>query len=163
LLVLAALMLVTSVQCGFWARRHATRPDEMIAWWPTMPVSQRWRRIREEQWAEQAIHRIWAGRCRALYSAGITALWMGVAVAIVPDSPLSPARLATILVALAAAVGELVWSLAVHVQAHPVLGRVPGLRALERRLDRPMRELPSPPPERWPGPADDGHEHPYGG
>ena len=35
-LVLAAIALITSVQCGFWARHHDVTPAEIAAWWPMM-------------------------------------------------------------------------------------------------------------------------------
>ena len=33
LLLVAAILLVMAVQCGVWARHHATRPDEIAVWW----------------------------------------------------------------------------------------------------------------------------------
>jgi hypothetical protein len=111
--------------------------------------------VREEQWAEQAIYRVWAGRCRAMYGAGLTALWTGLAVVLVPTTRMSPGRAAAVGVAVIAAVGELTWSLAVQVRARPLLARVPGLTAIEAWLDHARRTAPPPPPERWPGPPGD--------
>ena len=117
-----------------------------------MPAASRWQRIREDQWAEQALYRTWAARCRVVYRAGITSLWTGVAVAVVPATSMSAARAAAAVVAVGAAVGEVVWTLAVRVRSHQGLGRIPGLARAAGWLDRPAGATPTPPPERWPGP-----------
>src|SRR5215467_7059000 len=42
LLVLAAIALIASVQCGFWARHYVVTPAEIAAWWPMMDTKDRW-------------------------------------------------------------------------------------------------------------------------
>lgn len=145
-LVLAAIALITSVQCGFWARHHAVTPAEIAAWWPMMDPKDRWNRVREVQWHAAHHYQRWARYTRIAYSAGIVALWMGVGFALVPPHP-SPYRWIPAALAWSAALAETVWSLAAL--SDPGRGRYPpGVKRITLWLISPRYVIP--PPETWP-------------
>jgi hypothetical protein len=95
-----------------------------------MPSEAHWRRTRREQWTHQAAFRTWGNAARMAYAGGVTALWIGVALALVPPGPIPPARAALCAGATVAAVFEVGWTL-VSV------------------LRRPRTSV-SPPVEQWP-------------
>jgi hypothetical protein len=143
-LVLAVFLLVLSVQCGFVAAQYTTTPREIDEWWVTMPPDQRWRRIRREQWRAQANARTWGDGARYAYAAGVTSLWVGVALALVPPDAVRPGRLVAVGLAAAAALFEIGWAVVVSLPGRwsPTLGR--GLTAFSGSTKRA-----GPPPERW--------------
>jgi hypothetical protein len=147
-LALAVFLLVMSVQFGFLARQHATTPREIADWWPTMPPEQRWHRVRREQWKAQAAYRLWGNRARVAYGLGVTFLWIGLSIALVPPDKVDGLRAVAIGTAAIAALVEICWALIA------VVGR-PGQRLRRFRVVGPVlsalgRQSPaSPPPERW--------------
>jgi hypothetical protein len=133
---LAVFLLVLSVQCGFMSSQHTTTPREIDEYWVTMPPDARWARIRREQWRAQAAARAWGNVARLAYAIGITALWIGLALALVPPGSLRFGRIVAIAGAGAAAVFEVCWTVIVSRPGGP-----PG------RLTRKLAGTP--PPERW--------------
>jgi hypothetical protein len=146
LLVLAAIALITSVQCGFWARHYVVTPAEIAAWWPMMDPKDRWNRVREVQWHAAHHYQRWDRYTRITYAAGIVALWLGVGVALVPDHP-SAYRWVPVALAWSAALAEVVWSLAALADPGSVR-QLPGLKRITLWLVSPRYVIP--PPETWP-------------
>jgi hypothetical protein len=83
LLVAAVLMLVTAVQCGFWARQYAVTPDEIGQWWPEANDA-RLKVIRDEQHRHAARHVMWSGRVAFAFNAGILLIWVALGLAVTP-------------------------------------------------------------------------------
>jgi serine/threonine protein kinase len=96
LLVIAAGALITSVQCGFYAKLYARTPAE-----PDHDTSA----------YDEARANVWVNRARRTYSLGIVLLWAGIAVALLPRDG-SPVRLAATAVAGAMALLEVAWIMA---------------------------------------------------
>jgi hypothetical protein len=146
LLTLAAMFLISAVQCGFWARRHALTPQEIAQWWPMMPDDARWHRVREVQWTIVVHYNRWSILARKTYGTGICFLWFGLAAALVPH-PYQPARLIAASIAFVGGIGEVIWVLAAI--NHPTRGRNwLGLNRLTQALAKPIHV--SPPEETWP-------------
>lgn len=141
---LAVFFLVLSVQCGFMSHQHATTPREIDEYWVTMPPDLRWARIRREQWRAQTAARAWGNVARLVYAIGITALWIGLALALVPPGSMRCGRIVAIAGAGAAAVFEICWTWIVSRPTRP-----PG--RLTRRLAAlsGLGSVATPPPERW--------------
>jgi len=112
-LTMAGLLLITAVQCAFWARRWDVTPTEILSWWPDfdgLPET-----IREQVFREQHTHSErqvrWARATRVAYDGGILSLLAGMTVLLVPpvrESILSFRGLA-VLLALVGFVAELAW------------------------------------------------------
>jgi len=150
-LTAAVVALVLAVQLGAWARRSVVTPAQIAEWWPMMAADRRWQRVRSHQWRAQARFRAWEHRAASAFRYGLWLLWVGVALSLVPKSSLSPARAAAVSVALASAVGEVIWALAngLSVNQHAWQRRLPGLHRLASSLD-PGSKVTDVPPEIWP-------------
>lgn len=100
-LTVSALLLITAVQGGFWARHY--RPDvsadESSEWTLSLPEFRRWLKV--TRWS---------------YNSGIALLLLGLALAIFPRSHASDAAWRQVAAgfAAAAAVGEVIWALLAH-------------------------------------------------
>jgi hypothetical protein len=121
----AALLLVGSVQCGFHARAHRYSPANIKDWWPADELTPiRLERLQREQWINMRLWRRWIGRAKIAYDIGIVALALGVAAVLAPpghernpvtllvqgdQSRQSGWRWAAAAIAVAGAVGEIVW------------------------------------------------------
>lgn len=146
IMLVALLVLVTAVQCGFWARQFASTPQEIEQWWPDMPTKMRNERARADQWQDRASHDMWANRARWAYGVGIILLWFGVAVALMPaaDAAQPALRWLAAAVGILAGMGEALWLAGAH-------GRGPRwlLRWLSGPAVSPPPELPAtdPPPD----------------
>jgi hypothetical protein len=136
-MMIALVALIAAVQCGFWARQHASTPEEIEQWWPDMPAGMRAARARADQWQDRASHDLWANRARWAYGVGIFLLWLGAAVAVMPPPNASEATLRWVAsgTGVIAAAAEVLWVTA---------SRGRGPRWLIRWLSGPVV---SPPPE----------------
>jgi hypothetical protein len=100
-LTVSALLLITAVQGGFWARHY--RPDvsdeDSAGWILALPAFTRWLHV--TRWS---------------YNAGIALLLLGLALALFPrgHDPDNVWRQAAAWTAGAAALGELVWAASAH-------------------------------------------------
>lgn len=100
-LTVSALLLITAVQGGFWARHY--RPDvsgeDSAGWKLELQAFTRWLHI--TRWS---------------YNSGIALLLLGLALAIFPRAhdPERIWRQAAALAAAAAAIGEILWALSAH-------------------------------------------------
>jgi len=108
-LTLSALLLITTVQGGFWARHY--RPDvsaeDRPGWTLAIPEFTRWLYV--TRWS---------------YNSGIALLLLGLALALFPRShdPDSVWRQIAAWIAGAAALGEVLWAILAH---RSTLGRSP--------------------------------------
>lgn len=112
LLVIAAVLLLTSVQCGFWARHYYMRPEEAITWWPDYESNlQRQKMLLSEQHKSYALFTRWSRRARHTYSFGIVVFLLGIMVTLIPVGTgwQSQVQWGAVFVAALAAVGELTW------------------------------------------------------
>jgi hypothetical protein len=113
MLTAAAILLVTSLQCGFFARQHLYSARDVGDWWPEedrTPASNE--RLQREQHEDIQRWRRWVPRARYTYDVGIVTLALGVAAALVPPSDSGAQvdwRWAAASLAAAGAIGELVW------------------------------------------------------
>jgi len=85
LLVLTLLLLLTAVQAGFWARRHAVVPEDIEKWYPELSGSRRRALALQDQHRDSADFQLWANRARWCFGLGITLLWAAVATALIPQ------------------------------------------------------------------------------
>jgi len=106
----AILVLVTSVQCGAWARRYMMTPDQMLEWWPGANPARR-EIIEEEQRLYSRRLNMWAGLAALTFNIGLVLLWAGLSVALAPtrDSNQQGLRWVACVVAAAGAASEVVW------------------------------------------------------
>jgi hypothetical protein len=106
----AILVLVASVQCGAWARRYMTTPDQMHSWWPGANPARR-AIIEQEQRLYSKRLNIWAGLAALTFNVGLVLLWSGLSVALVPtDNSAQPGlRWVACVVAATGAVIEVIW------------------------------------------------------
>lgn len=148
-LTAAVVALVASVQLGAWARQSAISPAQIAEWWPMMTPERRWQRVRFSQWRAQTRFRAWERRANKAFRYGLWFLWLGVALTLVPKTPLSPARSVAVGVALTSAVAEVLWTLAGGLSVNPRAWqrRLPGLHLLAAWLD-PGATVTTP-PEVW--------------
>lgn len=113
LLTSAIVLLLTCVQCGFWARQYFAAPDEAASWFPDFESSpERRDRVQEEQRSYYAAYLFWANLARLTYAMGIVAVYSALAASLVPttDSPGSRLRVVAALVFTLAAVAEVAWT-----------------------------------------------------
>lgn len=108
-LVIAAAAFVATVECTVTARSYAVTPSEIEEWSPEQVDPDVLLELRREQRYYRERFRCWATAARIAYNAGILALTVGVAVAVVPSGHVADARLAVIAAAVAACVAEVVW------------------------------------------------------
>jgi hypothetical protein len=107
LLTVAVLLLVGAVQCGFWARRFAVSPGEMLQWWPDANEARRAALAAEQAFYSTRAAR-WASVSVLSFNLGIIFLWAALAVALMPPADaLQPTwRWLAVVVAGAGLVGE---------------------------------------------------------
>jgi hypothetical protein len=113
LLTSAIVLLLTCVQCGFWARQYYAAPDEAASWFPDFESSaERRDRVQQEQRSYYASYLFWANLARLTYAMGIVAVYSALAASLVPKSDSADSRLRTVaaLVFAVAAVAEVVWT-----------------------------------------------------
>lgn len=109
----AIVLLLTCVQCGFWARQYFASPDEAASWFPDYDTSrERQDKVQEEQRNNYAFYLRWANRARLTYAAGIVAVYCALAASLVPTSEADDVRLRGVaaLVFALAAVAEILWT-----------------------------------------------------
>lgn len=113
LLVLAAVLLIMSVQFTFSARSYSVTPDQVKEWWPDLADSRRWEQQRGAQWRYHDRFRMWARRARRSYNAAIMVLLMAISVVLVPKPEhavsISRARWISIAIPLVGVLFELFW------------------------------------------------------
>lgn len=124
LLVSAAAVLVMAIQCAYSARQYLARPDEIVTWWPGIDdaddqrYAPAWRDdVRSTQFGHALLHERWIGRFRVFYHLGIVLILLALVAIVVPPGGIAPLRIVAIGVALAAALGEVVWVAATVVEA----------------------------------------------
>ena len=108
-LFVAGVGFIAAVQCGFWARQYAVRPEDIKAWRPEYPA----KRIDAVQRLHNRGFYIWNHRLNWLYRWSILFLLMGMAFALVPPGDASARRWVIVAIALAAVVAELGWIVAI--------------------------------------------------
>jgi hypothetical protein len=110
LLVAAVVMLVTAVQCGFWARRYAVTPDEIRQWWPDANPA-RLKKIQDEQHRHADYHYKWSRRTAITFNVGILLLWAALGLAVTPKDGMQEPTWRWVAAGLAglAALIEVVW------------------------------------------------------
>lgn len=138
-LTLAAVLLLATVQCTFWARRHVVTPSEITQWWPDAHRSYRHDALRQQQWTHHAGFQRWSGRARRTYALGTLSLMVALTLVLVPNRSvvhLGVGRLAAIATAALAVLFEVLWDLSVWLQGRrrgaPVSARSP------RRINRAL-------------------------
>lgn len=94
-LVASAGAMITSVQCGFHAKLYVSTAESVTAWPP--------------QDASRA--NTWVNRARHAYSLGIVSLWVGIAVALIPNHG-SPVAWVAPSIAGLMAILEIAWIMA---------------------------------------------------
>lgn len=114
LLTSAIILLLTCVQCGFWARHYFASPDEAAPWFPDYESNlERREKVQEEQRGNYGSYRLWSNLARLTYAMGIVCVYSALAASIAPTDDSHDFRFksaATLLLVLAA-VGEIAWSL----------------------------------------------------
>jgi MFS family permease len=113
LLVGAALLLITTVQCTFTARQYYVPPGEWLGWLDLAGEA------RAEQLADELEQMLpkqtrWLRRARYSYNFGIATLLLAIATTLVPPGALgsvASARLVAIALALLGLAVELIWTL----------------------------------------------------
>ena len=115
-LTVAAVLLVASLQLGFYARQHLYSAADVADWWTPeyLEESHRAERRQREQQEDFARWKKISSKARTTYNIGITILALGVASVLVPLPSASHSessfRWAAAAVATMAALGELAWS-----------------------------------------------------
>ncbi|MEV5849340.1 hypothetical protein AB0M32_46010 [Streptomyces sp. NPDC051985] len=112
LLVLAVIALVTSIQIGYQARQRLYSYQDLKDW---MAVDNPGPAFVKAQHRDYVKWFDWTLRASMTYDLGTVLLFLSVAMVLVPRHGMTELRLATIAVALAATVGQAVWSLTVYV------------------------------------------------
>lgn len=147
LLVSSVLLLLATVQLGFWARQYLATPTEVGQWWPDFEDDEERRAmVRREQWSFQTTYGVYADRARAAYGLGILALLASIAVVLVPDRPLDAVPAGRLLVIGFAGFGfllEAVWIIA----AAPPRSLDKGAAARIFHAVAPPQQVIEPPPE----------------
>jgi len=111
-LVVAALLFITSLQASFNARRHWVPPDQWAAWLALAPHAGR-RREMQKRWVENlAVYRRWIGIARVTYNLAIVALLVAVAVMLMPKGTVEVWRGVGVGLAAFGALAEIVWAFA---------------------------------------------------
>jgi hypothetical protein len=100
LLTVTVLLLVMSVQSGFWARRYRAEPSGR-----ELPVVER-------------TARQWMAVGRASYDGGLVALMLGLASVLAPPAGGTVRWVAAAIMA-AAALGEVIWATVARLRLHP--------------------------------------------
>jgi hypothetical protein len=112
-LAIAAVALIGSVQCAYYARQYLWSGAEVSDWWPEMKADTGLETLLRREQAE-AFYRWggWIRWARTTYDFGIMALLAGLGLGLVPlhDSGFqSSLRWAAVSVAFVACVGEAAW------------------------------------------------------
>lgn len=112
LLMLAAVLFVTTVQAMFWARGYLASPQQIKEWWPDADDTERMKLLRREQKLHAAGFRMWSNRARATYSVALLCLLAALTLLAVPpesheQSPVL--RWLAVAVGTAAFIAEAVW------------------------------------------------------
>jgi hypothetical protein len=114
LMVCAALLLITSMQAAFNARRHWIPPAEWASWIALTSSSARrdliWRRVAEDL----CPYARWAALARLTYNLAIVLLLAALALLLIPRGSIAGWRLAAIGLATVGALGELCWVIAAY-------------------------------------------------
>jgi len=108
----SAVALVSVVQFTFWARSYTVTPDELKSWWPDVETEERRSVVRGEQLAHEQARRIWSTRARRFYRAGIIALLLGTAIALIPPGRVTTAQWVAFSVLLLGLIYEVLWVIA---------------------------------------------------
>jgi hypothetical protein len=112
LLMLAALLLIGSVQATFWARQFQVTPGDLKDWWPDWQQPYRIRMIGRELADHNAGFRRWANLARTSYELGLLALISALTVlAVPPQSATGPLRWIAAAAGVIAFCAELCWGL----------------------------------------------------
>ena len=112
LLVIAGVLLLSCVQCGFWARHYYMRPGDAIEWWPDYESNlHRRKMLVNEQRQSYARYKRWSKLARHTYSFGIVVFLLGIMVTLIPTGAgwQSKVQWGAVSVAALAAAGELIW------------------------------------------------------
>jgi hypothetical protein len=119
ILSLAAGMLVTCVQCGFWARSYVYSRQSIVDWRPEPWEDWEEKHLRATQQKDFKAWREWESRAEACYHLGIVLLAVGLGLAVAPpvayenNAPVpvvdASLRWAALGVLCASGVAQLVW------------------------------------------------------
>jgi hypothetical protein len=143
-LTITGVLMITAVQCGFWARLYSAKPSEAIEWHPDFPTPEGRKAVREDMWRHAQRFKTWSRRARVAYNSGIVVLFLAVSALLVPKTSFNKIpvmRWLVIVVPLLGATIELGWAildLAANRQDHP--------SRLAQKLLYPTRQ---PPEERY--------------
>lgn len=112
-LATAAVVLIGSVQCAYYARQYLWSGAEVLDWWPEMKADTGLETLLRHEQAEAFYRWVgWIRWARTTYDFGILALLAGLGLGLVPphDSGLQNSlRWAAAGVAFTACVGEAAW------------------------------------------------------
>jgi hypothetical protein len=112
-LVVAAVLLIGAVECGFNARKYTWSSDDVRAWWPDMQEgSNREQLLRAQQ--DKAFRRwqTWSTWTRRAYNVGIIALLAALGLALPPQHAMDAQgslRWVASGIAFLACAGEIFW------------------------------------------------------
>ena len=113
-LAIASVLMITTVQCAFWARQYSVKPTEAIAWHPDFETEEGRKALREDIWEHDFRFKIWSRRARWTYNSGTAVLFASVAIALVPNMELgkiSSIRWIAIATPLLGALIEVAWAI----------------------------------------------------
>ncbi|MER7456625.1 hypothetical protein [Micromonospora sp. NPDC126480] len=113
LLVGAAVLLLSALQCGFTARRYLYSAADVRDWWPDVADdSDRERKLRDQQRHDYRRWHHWSGWTRWSYNTGLAVLLLAVAAAVAPpggDGAQEAIRWLATGLAVSAAAVQLAW------------------------------------------------------
>jgi hypothetical protein len=109
-LVAAAVAFIMVIQFSFWARQYVVTPSELKDWWPDFETNdERARAVFSEQRGHALLHKRWAARARVGYNVSVGLLLSGLALALIPEGPVSLGRVGGIVIIGAGLIYEVVW------------------------------------------------------
>jgi hypothetical protein len=109
-LVAAAVAFIMVIQFSFWARQYVVTPSELKDWWPDFETNdERARAVFSEQRGHALLHKRWAARARVGYNVSVGLLLSGLALALIPEGPVSLGRVGGIAIIGAGLIYEVVW------------------------------------------------------
>ncbi|MFH8936595.1 hypothetical protein [Streptomyces griseosporeus] len=91
LFLLAASLLIFTVQSTFLARRHLVTPKDLMDWWPDWAQPYRRQDLSDMLREDNKRYRRWTNFARLLFGSGVLSLLCGLTLlAVPPDSPCQP-------------------------------------------------------------------------
>jgi hypothetical protein len=113
LLSMAAISLVTCVQCGFWARAYVYSYQTLVDWRPQPWAEWEENHLRSMQEEDFKSWRRWESRAEIAYHAGIALLAVGVGLTVAPPNSdgEAPLRWAALGIVCTCAFIQVAWAL----------------------------------------------------